>query len=32
VNPSTDDYRLAGNPNHIGIDWAPAEQQYGPNT
>jgi hypothetical protein len=30
VNPSTDDYRLASNPNHIGIDWAPAERQYGP--
>jgi hypothetical protein len=27
---ATDDYRLAGNPNGIGIDWSPAEQQYGP--
>jgi hypothetical protein len=30
VNPSTDDYRLASNPNHIGIDWSPSTQQYGP--
>ena len=30
ANTATDDYRLAGNPNGIGIDWAPAEQQYGP--
>ena len=32
ANTSADDYRLANNPNHIGIDWAPAEQQYGPHT
>lgn len=30
VNTATDDYRLKTNPNGIGIDWAPAEQQYGP--
>ena len=30
MNTATDDYRLASNPNHIGIDWAPAEKQYGP--
>jgi hypothetical protein len=30
MNTTTDDYRLASNPNHIGIDWSPAEQQYGP--
>ena len=30
VNPATDDYRLATNPNKIGIDWTPATQQYGP--
>jgi hypothetical protein len=27
---ATDDYRLASNPNGIGIDWSPAGQQYGP--
>jgi hypothetical protein len=27
---ATDDYRLASNPSGIGIDWSPAEQQYGP--
>jgi hypothetical protein len=27
---ATDDYRLASNPNGIGIDWSPAEMQYGP--
>jgi hypothetical protein len=27
---ATDDYRLASNPNGIGIDWSPVEQQYGP--
>jgi len=31
LNTTTDDYRLTTNPNHIGIDWAPTEQQYGPN-
>lgn len=30
INPATDDYRLATNPNGIGIDWRPADQQYGP--
>lgn len=30
VNTATDDYRLASNPNGIGIDWSPASQQYGP--
>jgi hypothetical protein len=30
MNTATDDYRLASNPNHIGIDWSPAGQQYGP--
>ena len=30
MNTATDDYRLATNPNHIGIDWSPAEKQYGP--
>jgi hypothetical protein len=32
VNPSADDYRLASNPNHIGIDWSPSTQQYGPSS
>jgi hypothetical protein len=26
----SDDCRLASNPNGIGVDWVPAEQQYGP--
>ena len=30
VDTATDDYRLASNPNGIGIDWSPAEEQYGP--
>jgi Right handed beta helix region len=30
MNTATDDYRLASNPNHIGIDWSPAGRQYGP--
>jgi Right handed beta helix region len=30
INTSIDDYRLASNPNHIGVDWSPATQQYGP--
>jgi hypothetical protein len=30
MNTATDDYRLTSNPSHIGIDWSPAEQQYGP--
>ncbi|MGZ7022840.1 MAG: hypothetical protein ACXVJ3_16520, partial [Ilumatobacteraceae bacterium] len=25
-----DDYRLASNPNNIGIDWAPSQMTYGP--
>jgi hypothetical protein len=25
-----DDYRLARNPHHIGVDWSPAGQHYGP--
>jgi hypothetical protein len=29
-NTATNDYRLASNPNGIGIDWSPAEKQYGP--
>ena len=31
-NPSVDDYRLSPNPRHIGVDWAPAEVQYGPSS
>lgn len=27
---SEDDYRLKTNPNGIGIDWNPAEVQFGP--
>ena len=30
VDTATDDYQLASNPNGIGIDWNPAEVQYGP--
>jgi hypothetical protein len=30
VDTATDDYQLASNPNGIGIDWNPAEEQYGP--
>jgi hypothetical protein len=30
VDTATDDYQLATNPNGIGIDWSPAEEQYGP--
>jgi hypothetical protein len=30
MNTAMDDYRLASDPSHIGIDWSPAEQQYGP--
>jgi hypothetical protein len=29
-NTASNDYRLASNPNGIGIDWSPAEKQYGP--
>ncbi len=30
VDPAHDDYRLARNPHHIGIDWSPARVHYGP--
>ena len=30
VDPTADDYRLADNPEGIGIDWRPADQHYGP--
>jgi hypothetical protein len=30
VNTAADDYRLASNPSGLGVDWAPASQQYGP--
>ena len=30
LDPAADDYRLASNPNRIGVDWAPAEYVYGP--
>jgi hypothetical protein len=30
VSASTDDFRLASNPNGIGVTWRPADQQYGP--
>jgi Right handed beta helix region len=30
VNPAGDDYRLASNPNNIGVDWTPSEYIYGP--
>ena len=30
TNTAIDDYRLAKNPNHIGVDWSPAEVQFGP--
>jgi hypothetical protein len=30
VDPARDDYRLARNPHHIGVDWSPAGQHYGP--
>jgi hypothetical protein len=30
INAAKDDYRLASNPSRIGIDWSPAEQNYGP--
>jgi hypothetical protein len=32
VDPATDDYRLKNNPDHVGVDWAPAEYVYGPTT
>ena len=30
VNPAVDDYRLASNPNNVGVDWTPSEYVYGP--
>ncbi|MGH2913126.1 MAG: hypothetical protein ACRDJ3_11700, partial [Solirubrobacteraceae bacterium] len=30
TNTAIDDYRLASNPSGMGVDWTPAEQQYGP--
>ncbi len=30
ASTATDDYRLASNPNGIGVDWAPSEEDYGP--
>jgi hypothetical protein len=30
TDPATDDYRLKSNPDHIGVNWAPAEYVYGP--
>lgn len=30
MNPAAEDYRLANNPNGIGVDWAPAEMHWGP--
>ncbi len=30
ADPGADDYRLASNPNRIGVDWAPSEYVYGP--
>jgi hypothetical protein len=30
VNPAADDYRLASNPNNVGVDWTPSEYIYGP--
>ncbi len=30
ANTATDDYRLASNPNGIGVDWEPSEEAYGP--
>jgi Right handed beta helix region len=32
VDRTHDDYRLAGNPQGIGIDWRPSDQSYGPGT
>ena len=29
-NPSENDFRLASNPNNIGVDWKPSEYHYGP--
>jgi pectate lyase len=30
VDPSSNDFRLASNPNNIGVDWKPSEYHYGP--
>jgi hypothetical protein len=30
TNTATDDYRLASNPNGIGVTWRPADYTYGP--
>jgi hypothetical protein len=30
ADPAANDYRLKSNPDHIGVDWAPAEFVYGP--
>jgi hypothetical protein len=30
LDPVADDYRLKSNPDHVGVDWAPAEYVYGP--
>ncbi len=30
MNPAVDDYRLAVNPNGIGVDWKPSDYVYGP--
>lgn len=30
TDPAADDYRLKSNPEHLGVDWAPAEYVYGP--
>jgi hypothetical protein len=30
LDPARDDYRLARNPHHIGVDWSPAGRHYGP--
>ena len=30
INPTVDDYRLASNPNGIGVNWKPSDYTYGP--
>lgn len=30
TNPAVDDYRLASNPNGIGVNWKPSDYVYGP--
>jgi parallel beta-helix repeat protein len=32
VDPAHDDYRLATNPNNIGVNWKPSDYTYGPVT